>query len=127
MEIKVLEEDAAAKMFTQGVELKYKGTSIVYDDRYVTVIYFYWPSFSCVYVVDGLSKTDDVPQVVDKCRKIFRLEGKYVGRLKKFLSLHPLSLKLGYDFFVSLGSVIELSEWKSKTEALWYFSSRKNI
>lgn len=121
-----MEEGAAAKMFTQGVELKYKGTSIVYDDRSATVLYFYWPSFSCAYVVDGLGDKDEVPQVVGKCRKIFKLEGKYVNRLKRFLSLHPLSLRLGYDFFVSLGSVLELPQWKSKSEILWYFSAGKS-
>lgn len=74
------------KLYSYGKETNYFGTSIEYDDKTNTFLFFYYPSYLKIFIVNGLIQKDFVPQVEKKCNIIATFENSNAFKLKKFIS-----------------------------------------
>ena len=84
MEIYLYKDDFI-KTFSTGVEKEYRGTSIIYDDKYKVLLYHYFPTYKRLYVLDGLHEEKELINVVEKVRIVAFFENRQVSYFSKYL------------------------------------------
>lgn len=122
MEILRLESDYI-KLYSVGIEHKYKGSSIIYYDNTLTFLYFYMPSYMRLYIINGQNKKKYIPQVKEKINHILTLEGKYARRFKNFMDEKLKTEKIVFFFppiFIrEISCVIECNDYKFYMERIY--------
>jgi hypothetical protein len=71
--------------YSIGIEKKYHGNAIEYDDNYKVFIFYYYPNYTRAYIIDGKEQNIELPQIDDKVRKICHIENTAARALKKFI------------------------------------------
>lgn len=122
-----IHKDDFLKMYSDGIEKEYRGTSIVYKDDLKTLIYYYMPNHKRLYVVDGKKEETSLMNVVEKVRVVCLLKDREVSYFSKYLKPIIKSNKIFYmddDFFMDVAVVLR-SRKHGKSDIVQIF--RKNI
>ena len=97
--------DDFIKLYSTGIETDYRGTSIVYDDTTKTLLYFYYPHFQKLYIIDGTKAETQLANVAEKVRIIAIYRGREVTLFSRYMKQLIKSKELFYmddDFFVDI-------------------------
>jgi len=73
------------KLFSLGIEKNYFGTSIEYYDYSNTFLYFYYPKYLKLYVINGVKSVSNIPCVEGLCNLIVTYEDGFARKIKKFI------------------------------------------
>lgn len=74
------------KLFSLGVQKNYYGNSIEYYDDSISFMFFYYPKFSRVYIMNGIIEKDVIPQVNQKVNIICKFDNRACNRFRIFLN-----------------------------------------
>ena len=84
-------------LYTYGNEIGYYGNSIEYSDDSITILFFYYSSFTKVYIINGVKEDNVLVQVRSKINIISIYNGVIARRFIKFYKE-----KSNEDFFKML-------------------------
>ncbi len=125
------------KTYSLGIEKKYLGNEIIYDNNSVTFLFFYYPKHSRVYIFSGDKALINIPQVKEKVHLLCQYEDKGCYRIKLFLDEILEKEKIIYNFpflfFTQLSSFIEKKNYKRLLNNLYdkyrgdYLSGLRNF
>lgn len=129
MEVEIL-VSRDVKLFSLGSELKYKGTSIIYDDNKITFLFFYFPNLKRLYIVNGKTKKNSLKQVKEKINIICILDNIYFNRFKNFIRDKDINVlyNLPTLFYRELSLFIKKKNYKKNLNILYnkYSNGVKN-
>ena len=74
------------KTYSLGIEEHYTGNTIIYNNTTKTFIYYYYVSYTRVYVIDGKGKNTELPQINEKIRVLYYLENAKAMNFLKYTS-----------------------------------------
>lgn len=120
MEVEIL-VSKDVKLYSLGCEIKYKGTSIIYDDNKITFLFFYLPNIKRVYIVNGKLQNSNLVQVKEKINIICTLDDLYFYRLKKFIEQKGTEFlfDLPTMFYRELSILIKQKNYQKKLNSLY--------
>ena len=78
-------KDDFVRTYSDGVEKEYKGTSIVYDDRFKVLLYHYFPTYKRLFVLSAARPDKYIINVAEKVRVVAFFENKAVSLFKNHL------------------------------------------
>jgi len=117
------------KLYSKGIEIKYLGNAIEYDDKFCTFVYFYYTSHRRVYIINGVKKKVLLPQINDKINIICKYEDKYTNRFNLFLKYTDeyIIYSLPPIFFRKLKIIIEAKKMDINDALFLYKYYKKGI
>lgn len=74
------------RLYSKGIEIKYNGTNIEYNDSTNTFLFFYYSSYTVVYVINGIKKDFTLVQVKQKINRIAVYSSKEARRFIRFFN-----------------------------------------
>jgi hypothetical protein len=102
------------KVYTLGIEKEYRGVSTIYDDDAKTFIYYYYPHYKRMYIIDGTEKELWIPLVENKIRVISVLENNNVVKFNHSFKNVIENKSLFYfpdSFFREIDLIMEQRRW----------------
>jgi hypothetical protein len=103
-------KDRYINMFSDGIEDKYKGKSIIYNNLTKTFIYYYYKNHKKLYIIDGKREETQLANVIEKVRIIGVLRNREVANFTKYLKMLIKNKKIFYmedDFFIDITIIIK--------------------
>jgi hypothetical protein len=113
MEI-VRNEEKNIKVYALGIETEYRGVSTVYDDEAKTFVYYYYPQYKRMYVLDGKTASLSIPLVNNKIRVITVLEDQRVVKFNHYFKKVIENKRLFYfpdSFFREIRITMYKKKW----------------
>lgn len=74
------------KLYSKGIEEKYNGTNIIYNNSSNTFLFFYYSKYTVVYVINGIKKDFQLVQVKEKINRIAIYQYTDARRFIKFFN-----------------------------------------
>ena len=74
------------KLYSKGIEKKYNGTNIEYEDETNTFLFFYYSGYTKVYVINGAKNDFQLVQVKEKINRIAVYESISARRFIRFFN-----------------------------------------
>jgi len=81
----VKEEQKDIKIFCHGQEKRYYGNKIQYREKTKLFIYYYFPDYRGMYILDDSKEESAVPYIEEKIRIIGKLEYSAVTKIREFM------------------------------------------
>lgn len=117
-------------LYSIGIEKKYNGTSIEYENTTATLLYFYYPFHTRLYIVNGTLQEKDLVQVEEKIHFICTYSDRYAIRIRNLINQKILEEKLIFFFpplfWMQLRAFVLKRNYRNKFELL-YQKYRKGV
>ena len=75
------------RLYSYGKEKEYRGTEIEYFDEYPVLLFFYYSTFTRVYVINGMKEERNLVQVNKKINVICVYDNLIAKRFIRFFNL----------------------------------------
>lgn len=115
--------DGYVKTYSLGIEKKYSGKKIEYENDCITLFFFYYPKHARVYIFNGKEERDSVPQVDGKVFLICQYQDAFCYRLKNLLDEKLYFEKLVFYFppffFYQLNAVLGKKNFRRLFDGLY--------
>jgi hypothetical protein len=102
-------KDDYLKIYSDGVETGYKGSSILYDGKYKTLLYYYYPNYKKLFVLDEKAGERWLTNVTEKVRIVAVFKNRQVVLFNKYLKSIIKNKAIFYfndEFFLDLMIVL---------------------
>lgn len=86
------------KLYSKGIEKKYNGVNIEYENETNTFLFFYYSSFTRVYVINGAKNDFQLVQVKEKINRIAIYDYVIAKRFIRFFN--EISRREDFLFYI---------------------------